>query len=99
MYLKEKLQNASITDNTLIKVNFYTFGMCAMVPVSGIFHISTGVPNSSAFDTRHSSDQVLHAPKTSTRQHGSFVLHIKVRRYAMSWFFFTATAQFPRNPK
>ncbi len=99
MYLKEKLQNASITDNSLIKVNFYTLGMCAMVPISCIFHISTGIPNSGAFDTRHSADQILHSPKAPTCQDSPFVLHIKVNHCAMSWFFFTATAQFPRNPK
>ena len=99
MYLKEKLQNASITDNTLVKVNFYSFGMRTMIPISGIFYIPTGVSNPSVFYTRYFSDQILHSPKTPTRQHSSFVLHIKVRRYAMSWFFLTATAQFPLNPK
>jgi hypothetical protein len=41
----------------------------------------------------------LHSPKAPTCQDSPFVLHIKVNHCAMSWFFFTATAQFPRNPK
>jgi hypothetical protein len=77
MDLKEIFEYATIRNYLRIKKNLDTFGMGAMVAVCGIGNIPPRVAHTGIFHTRQLANQILHTPKTATRQYRSFMCHYR----------------------
>jgi hypothetical protein len=75
MDLKEKFQQLTIRQQTRIKNHLDALCMRTMIAISGIRHITAGIPDRRRNNTGKSADQLFHPPKTTSRQNSFFCSH------------------------
>jgi hypothetical protein len=75
VYLEKNFQNAAIRNPLRIEQNLDAFCMRAVLTVSGVGDIAAGITHPGGRNPRQLTNQVLHTPKTATRQNSAFLGH------------------------
>src|SRR5215469_9222230 len=75
MNLEEELQQIAVCDFRGVEDNLNRLGVTPMIPIGRVRHVSTRVSDPRRDDSVASPNQVLHSPKATTCQNGSFSFH------------------------
>lgn len=75
VYLEKEFQQLPVGGFGRVEFNKNGFGMRAMIPICGIWNLSTRVPNVGLKDTRLAADQFLYAPEATAGKNSFFCIH------------------------
>lgn len=75
MYLEKEFQQLPVGSFGRVEFNEDRFSMRAMIPIGGVWNVSSCVPNVRLKDTRLAADQFLYAPEATAGKDSFFCIH------------------------
>src|SRR5215475_12112316 len=79
VYLEEELEQLAKCDLRGIEHNFDRFGMRSVIAIRRVRHVTARVPDTGRDNAVEAANQLLHSPKTTAGQYGTFGLHTRSR--------------------